>query len=125
MKYLIDTHILLWWFQNPSLLSNRAREIISNPNNVVMVSSVSTWEIVIKKSLGKLKAPDKIFDLIIKENFLELPVTINHTRHLQKLKKHHNDPFDHLLIAQAKTENLTLLTRDRKIQKYNLNIIEA
>ena len=101
MTYILDTHILLWWFTDPSKLSPKAQMIIEDRNKLVFVSSVSTWEIIIKKSLGKLEVPSKIFSLIEKESFQELPVTISHTKELEKLPRHHNDPFDRLLIAQA------------------------
>lgn len=117
--------LTLWWFNDPKQLSSQAREIISDIENIVLVSSVSTWEIVIKKSLGKLQVPDVIFELIDKENFLELPITIAHTKILSKLPRHHEDPFDRLLIAQAILGKAALITRDKVIEKYPITVIRA
>ncbi len=125
MHYLLDTHVLLWWFQNPSQITQSARDIISDGRNIVGVSSVCTWEIVIKRSLGKLEVPDTLFDLIGEEQFAEVPVTIAHTRRLASLPHHHNDPFDRLLIAQSIEEETPLITRDTTISGYPLETVEA
>jgi len=125
MVYLLDTHTLLWWFSDPNTLSDKARSIIENPKNVIFISSVVTWEIVIKKSLDKLKIPNKFFELIKEGQFQELPIMIEHTQALASLPPHHNDPFDRLLVAQAKSENGTILTRDRTIMKYDVKTIKA
>jgi PIN domain nuclease of toxin-antitoxin system len=124
MTYLLDTHVLLWWFDNPKLLSREARDVISDAQTLVHVSSVSAWEIVIKKSLGKLKVSDRIF-FLIEENFTELPVTIAHAQELAALPPHHADPFDRLLIAQARYEEATLITRDKQFEKYGIPLINA
>lgn len=125
MEYLLDTHALLWWFSNPRLLSEESRNIIHDTRNLIFVSSVSTWEIVIKRSLGKLKVPNRIFELIQEEHFYELSISIAHTKALATLPDHHHDPFDRLLIAQAITEDFTLITRDKVMKKYALSIVEA
>jgi PIN domain nuclease of toxin-antitoxin system len=124
MKYLLDTHVILWWFDDPEKLSREAREVISLGDRDVYVSSVSVWEIVIKRSLGKLHVPEKIFDLI-EEKFYELPVTSKHARSLDKIPHSHSDPFDRLLIAQAISENFMLITRDKNLNKYDIPIIRA
>ena len=125
MIYLLDTHVLLWWFDNPEKLSSEARAVIRNGRSLVFVSSVSAWEIVIKKSLGKLAVSDRIFSLIKEERFTELPVTIAHTQTLEKLPLHHSDPFDRLLIAQAISEKATLISRDMIFKKYSPSLIIA
>lgn len=125
MTYLLDTHTLLWWFDNPQRLSSDARTLIGTAASAVFVSSVSTWEIVIKKSLGKLRVPDQIFSLILEEHFIELPVTIAHTKELEKLPAYHADPFDRLLIAQAKHEKMTLVSRDELFAQYGIPLIRA
>ena len=125
MSYLLDTHTLLWWFSDPSQISKKSRNIIANSDKIIYVSSVTTWEIVIKKSLAKLKVPNTIFDLIFTENFQELTVTIEHTKKLAELPKLHNDPFDRLLIAQAIVENSIILTRDKMIPKYDVKVIKV
>lgn len=125
MEYLLDTHALLWWFSNTYLLSEESRNIIHDTRNLIFVSSVSTWEIVIKRSLGKLKVPNRVFELIQEEHFYELPISIAHTRALAKLPPYHHDPFDRLLIAQAIAESFTLITRDKVMEKYPLPIVKA
>lgn len=118
MNYLIDTHILLWWLSDDPQLSKKAREIISNPNNTFFVSSATAWEIGIKKSLGKLKTPDNLEKAIEDNGFFPLSITIPHGLSVSKLPKHHNDPFDKMLIIQSKMENLMLLTHDKVFKKY-------
>jgi PIN domain nuclease of toxin-antitoxin system len=124
MSYLIDTHVVLWWFDDPEKLSEQTRGIIRNKDSHIFVSSVSTWEISIKHSLGKLRISGDIWSLI-EQNFSELPMTIAHTKKLLELKLHHTDPFDRILIAQAKADNLILLTRDPIFKKYNVPLIPA
>ncbi len=80
---------------------------------------------MIKKSLGKLKVPDRLFALISEERFVELPITIAHTQALEKLPNHHADPFDRLLIAQARHERATVITRDAQFVKYDIPLIQA
>ncbi|MBI4600123.1 type II toxin-antitoxin system VapC family toxin [Candidatus Uhrbacteria bacterium] len=125
MTYLLDTHILLWWFDDPSQLAQKAQMIIRDPHTLIFVSSVSTWEIVIKKALGKLRVSDRIFSLIAEENFTELSITVAHTQMLEKLPAHHNDPFDRLLIAQALCEKATLISRDGVFKKYTAPLVRG
>lgn len=125
MKYLLDTHILLQWLNNDRTLSHKISEIIANPDNIIFVSSVNTWEITIKKSLGKLEAPNDIEKAIEANEFQKLPITIEHSTYIANLPLYHKDPFDRLLIAQAIVERLTLLTCDTQIPKYSVHIIQA
>jgi len=125
MKALLDTHVLLWWLDNPKLLSKKAFDIISNENSIIFVSAVSIWEIVIKQSLGKLDIPDKIQPLIESEGFTELPISFAHAKTVGTLPKLHNDPFDRLLIAQAIHEKLPVITRDSEIANYPISTIKA
>lgn len=125
MSFLLDTHVVLWWYENPKMLSEPIRKVIENRGNEIFVSSVFFWELSIKRRLGKLIVPEKIIDQVILD-FLELPITAIHAREVFHLPPIHQDPFDHLLISQAKIENLTLVTRDKNILKYpDLKIIEA
>ena len=125
MKYLLDTHILLQWLNNDRTLSHKISEIIANPDNIIFVSSVNTWEITIKKSLGKLEAPNDIEKAIEANDFQKLPITIEHSTYIANLPLYHKDPFDRLLIAQAIVEGLTLLTCDTYISKYFVHTIKA
>ena len=125
MRLLLDTHALLWWLDDNPTLSRKARLAISNPRNAVFVSAVSVWEIVLKKKAGKLRAPEDLESELGRHHFQALPVTIAHAQALEKLPDHHADPFDRMLIAQAQSESLSLVTRDAHIRKYQVNIIEA
>jgi PIN domain nuclease of toxin-antitoxin system len=125
MKYLLDTHTLLWWLDDNPTLSRKARQVISSEKNIICVSAVNAWEIAIKKSLGKLEAPDNLEEVIELNNFIHLPISIAHALDIGKLPNHHDDPFDRLLIAQAKLEKLTLITRDANIIKYDIAVVEA
>jgi len=125
MKLLLDTHTLLWWLDDNPTLSSKARKAISSEKNIIYVSSVSAWEIAIKKSLGKLEAPDNLLEVCAVNDFIELPITIKHALAVSELPKHHEDPFDRLLIAQSIIEQLTLVTRDGRIVEYDIPIIEA
>jgi PIN domain nuclease of toxin-antitoxin system len=125
MNLLLDTHVLLWWLDNPELIAEQAREAIRDPQNVVYVSSVSVWEIVIKKSIGKLDAPDNLNEVIEQCRFLPLPITFEHALAVRQLPMLHHDPVDRLLIAQCKVEKLVLVTRDAEISRYSLPCLKA
>ena len=125
MSYLLDTHVLLWWLEDNKILSKKTKAIIANPDNTVFVSAVSTWEITIKKSLGKLESPDNFEKALEICGFDQLPISISHTTYIDKLEKIHDDPFDKLLIAQTICENLTLITKDKKILNYKISLLEA
>lgn len=125
MSYLLDTHTFIWWLEDNSTLSKESRKIIEDSNNIIYVSSVNTWEIFIKKSLGKLKIPNNLEETILHSGFDHLPITIKHTIFLDNLEKYHDDPFDRLLISQVIIENLTLITRDKEIIKYKIPYILA
>ena len=125
MSYLLDTHVLLWWFQKPGSLLQKAQSAIQQRSQGVYVSSVSTWEILIKRSLGKIRVPNRLFSFIKSQGFLELPITIEHTLGLTELPLYHQDPFDRLLVAQAQAENLILITADTHIMEYDVRIIKA
>jgi PIN domain nuclease of toxin-antitoxin system len=125
MKYLLDTHTLLWWLEDNPTLSRKAKQAISSVTNSIFISAVSAWEITIKKSLKKLEAPDNLEEMIKFNSFISLPITIAHTMEIGKLPHYHDDPFDRLLIAQAQYEKLTLITRDTRIIKYDVTVIEA
>jgi PIN domain nuclease of toxin-antitoxin system len=125
MTLLLDTHVFLWWLDDPRKISAAARQAIGNGRNTVFVSAVVIWEIVIKKSLGKLKAPGDLDHAIAANQFIPLPVTIPHVLALEKLAEHHRDPFDRLLIAQAFEEGLTFITRDEHAARYQVPHILA
>lgn len=120
MTYLLDTHVLLWWLAEDSALSSKAQALISDKRNVIFVSAASIWEIVIKKALGKLHVPEDLESIFQKTHFQELPMTACHAIAIEHLPHHHRDPFDRMLIAQAKCDGLTLITVDQKIKLYDV-----
>lgn len=125
MKFLLDTHILIWWLMNDSNLSSEIRLTIENPKNTIFVSSISAWEIAIKKAIGKLQAPDDLENALSFSHFHPLSITISHAMGVLKLPPHHHDPFDRMLISQAKIEHCTLITRDGRLEKYETPILWA
>jgi PIN domain nuclease of toxin-antitoxin system len=118
LKILLDTHLLLWWLGNSSDLSAQARAHISDPENTIFVSAVSLWEIWLKASLGKLRLPADFEEKMAAETFESLPLTATHARQVALLPWHHRDPFDRMLVAQARAENLILLTADKGVTPY-------
>ena len=125
MQLLLDTHTLIWWLAKNGTLKDEANRAIANPDNLVFVSAASAWEIAIKKSLGKLKAPNDLAEQIEKQRFTPLVININHALTVEKLPSHHQDPFDRILIAQAICEQLTIITRDLKFDNYDVTIIKC
>ncbi len=126
MNILLDTHIFIWCNDEPSKITKKALEIIEDQNNTIYISAVVIWEMTVKKMLGKLESPDDPLAIAVKEGFIPLPITGEHALALKTLESHHSDPFDRLLIAQAKHENFTLLTHDKTVMKYaDFNYIKA
>lgn len=125
MNLLLDTHVLLWWLSDDSTLSQEARDCVRDGGNTVYVSAASVWEISIKKSLGKLDAPDDLESAIRSGRFRELAISTAHALAAGALPMHHSDPFDRMLVAQAMLESLTFVTRDERIEAYPIPIIKA
>lgn len=124
MRLLLDTHALLWWLADEELGAS-AREAIIDPANEVAVSAASAWEISIKKSLGKLIAPDDLADQVQASGFAPLPITLAHGLAAGQLPRHHDDPFDRMLIAQAIGEGMTVVTRDKRFDAYRVSTLAA
>ncbi len=112
MKLLLDTHVLLWWLGNDTALTAQARSLIGNPENTVFVSAVTLWEIWLKQSLGKLRLPSNFEEKLAGESFESLPLTADHAREVALLPWHRRDPFDRMLVAQARAADLKFLTAD-------------
>jgi PIN domain nuclease of toxin-antitoxin system len=121
MKLLLDTHLLLWAAHKPERLSKTARALIASPENELLFSAASFWEIAIKQGL---RCPDfrvdtrLLFRGLLDNGYTELPITSEHAMRLDLLPPEHKDPFDRLLVAQALAEGITLLTSDRKLAAY-------
>jgi PIN domain nuclease of toxin-antitoxin system len=125
MTLSLDTHVFLWWLDDPRQLSKAARKAIGDGGNTVYVSAAVAWEIAIKRALGKLDAPDDLEGAMTVNRFLPLPITIPHALAVEALPGHHRDPFDRLLIAQAHHEGFTFVSRDRYVALYGVPHIIA
>jgi PIN domain nuclease of toxin-antitoxin system len=124
VRLLLDTHALLWWLADEGLTAAE-RNAIADPANLVAVSAASAWEISIKKALGKLAAPDDLGEQVQASDFLPLPISIAHAVAAGQLDRHHEDPFDRMLIAQAFAEGLTIVTRDKRFEDYGVTVLPA
>ena len=122
---LLDTHALLWWLADDPQLGRHARAAIAEPEREVLVSVASLWEARIKQSLGKLELPRAFRAAIAEQGFREFPVLGEHTDELTRLPNHHRDPFDRLLVAQARCAGLTLVTSDENIARYDVAQVDA
>ena len=124
MKLLLDTHIVLWWLGDDKKLSEYGRQLIQNPDNEVFVSHVSLWEIQIKNMSGKLNTNvEALTQQLPVNNFQQFPIHTNHILFLAKLPLLHQDPFDRMLISQALSEPLHLITHDKNVSHYSESII--
>ena len=117
--------MLLWWLDDNPVLSNKARVPISDGSNLIFVSAAVIWEIRIKQSLGKLDIPPNFRQVLEQQPFEHLAITIEHAHAVGGLPAIHRDPFDRMLIAQAKTEGFTILTRDPLFREYMVPLIQA
>ena len=127
MRLLLDTHCWLWWMVEPRLLSRAASEALHNRSNTVLVSAVTSWEIAIKYSLGRLPLPEPpgvfIPSRIRRDGFEPLVVTHEHALGVERLPLIHRDPFDRLLISQALSEDAVLVTDDKAIRRYDVAVL--
>jgi len=127
MNLLLDTHAFIWWDDDYGRLPVHLLSLLQNPEHTIYLSVVSIWEMQIKIQLGKLKfdlpLPQKIREHQKRNNMQLLTITTDQIFALDNLPNHHRDPFDRLLIAQAQTENLTLVTRDSRIHQYDVKVI--
>ena len=122
-KFLLDTSVIIWALSDDKQLNNVVKDILRSPKNKIYYSLISVWEMAIKSSTGKLKTPPNLKAILEQTGFDELDLNINHVLGISKLKKIHKDPFDRLLISQAKQEKLTLITSDKKIEKYKVKTL--
>lgn len=126
MNLLLDSHAFLWWLAEDPKLSAEARQAVADPSSAVHVSAASVWELSIKAALGRLDLNGADLVEEIGENaFIELPMTARHAAHAASLPRHHDDPFDRMLIAQARVEGLTVVTRDSVFPAYGVTVVPA
>jgi len=120
---LLDTHTLLWATGMPERLSERARGILEDEQLRLLVSHATVWELSIKASLGKVRLPDTFFESLPELGYEILPLRDEHFAAYRRLPLLHRDPFDRMLVAQARAESLTILSADREIHRYEVEWI--
>jgi PIN domain nuclease of toxin-antitoxin system len=126
MRLLLDTHALLWWLGDDAALGAKARETIADQSNAIFVSAASLWEIAVKQALGKLEADiAEIEQAVVDQGFERLGIEAAHVIELAGLPQHHRDPFDRMLVAQARSSDLVLLTADAQIAGYSVDRVAA
>jgi PIN domain nuclease of toxin-antitoxin system len=124
MRLLLDTHVLLWWLADDPALAKQARRLIANEPEV-FASAASAWEIAIKRTLGKLEAPEDLPAALDAGGIARLPIEFEHAAVAGALPRHHDDPFGRMLVAQAQCEGLTLLTSDPRSSSYAVTVLPA
>ena len=125
MRLLLDSHVLLWWLVESPRLSQAAYEAIADPSNEIAVSAATPWELEIKRAAGRLRAPQDLLARLRAARFQMLPITAEHGVSAAHLPRHHGDPFDRMLIAQAQIEGLTIVTRDPRFAPYSVATMPA
>ena len=125
MRLLLDTHVLLWALSGSKRLADEARELIESPDNDVLFSAASVWEIAIKRTLGRLEVPEDYLEAVEASDIQLLSITGEHAEAAGALPRHHDDPFDRMLIAQARIDELTLVTADRRLPDYGVPVLLA
>jgi PIN domain nuclease of toxin-antitoxin system len=127
VRLLLDTHALLWWLFDDPKLSSAARSAIANPQNKIVVSAASAWEITTKHRLGRLPeagdVPDRLPHYLNRARFAVLNISLEHAMAAGALPGPHKDPFDRMLTAQARIEDLTMATTDRVFRDYGVAVI--
>jgi PIN domain nuclease of toxin-antitoxin system len=125
VNYLLDTHVILWWFTDPKQIAHKANKIIADKENAILISCVSLWEMSIKKGLGRLSLPRNMLEVMHSEGFKILPIGPEETLGICDLPLIHHDPFARMLVMQAKLHDLVLITRDKNIIGYPVITIKA
>lgn len=125
MRLLLDTHVLLWWLGDDPALGDAAADAVADGRNTAIVSAASVWEVEIKRAKGALAAPGDLLDQVASAGFELLPISAEHARDAGRLPRHHDDPFDRMLVAQALAEDATLVTGDAAIPPYGVAVLSA
>ena len=127
MKLLLDTHVLLWWLTGDPRLSAEAHAVLRDGRNTVHLSAVSVAEMAIKAGKGRLGLPlpvgDLVLDVLEHDGFATLPIELSHAAELESLPDHHRDPFDRLLVAQARVEGMGLVSGDPQLRAYEVDVV--
>ncbi|MEX0879587.1 MAG: type II toxin-antitoxin system VapC family toxin [Thermoanaerobaculia bacterium] len=126
MRLLLDTHAFVWWLQDSPRLGHGARRAVADTRSLIHVSAASIWELAIKSALGKVNVGRAAIPAEITANgFIELSIRAAHAWRASSLPRHHDDPFDRMLVAQAQLEDLTLVTHDSVFEKYEVPVLSA
>jgi PIN domain nuclease of toxin-antitoxin system len=123
VRLLLDTRAALWWLADDERLGGAAVEHLSDGTNEVLLSAAVVWEVAIKRALGKLEAPDEFAATLLGAGAVGLPVTLPHASAVADLPAHHRDPFDRMLIAQARIESAVLVSRDEPLRAYGVPMV--
>ncbi|MFP4002542.1 MAG: type II toxin-antitoxin system VapC family toxin [Alphaproteobacteria bacterium] len=123
MRWLIDSHVFLWWVSDELKVANPAYSVLSDRTNEVFVSVATVWELSIKSALGKLHVKADWQEQVLLNRMTPIAITMRHAQMAAALPFHHRDPFDRMLIAQARTEGLTLITADARISDYDVRLL--
>lgn len=118
MRYLLDTHVVLWWYMDSPLLNDIHRSIISDADNEIFVSAAVIWEIEVKRRNGKLNCPPDMMERIKADGFKILPITAEHLIPLRTIPPIHNDPFDRIMVCQSMVEKIPLISYDKNVNEY-------
>jgi PIN domain nuclease of toxin-antitoxin system len=122
LKLLLDTHVVLWWVDDDRRLGREARRAIASAD-FVWVSAASGWEVATKTAKRLLRVSEPLHLTVAADDFTELPFTLRHAEELQRLPFHHRDPFDRILVAQARVEGATIVSHDRELEPYGVPMI--
>jgi PIN domain nuclease of toxin-antitoxin system len=122
VRLLVDTHAALWLLTEDQRLSSSADRMLTDSSNEVLLSAAVVWEVAIKRSLGKLDAPDGFAGMLLDAGAVPLAISIDHARAVRSLPWHHRDPFDRLLVAQAVLEDAVLLSSDDRLHAYDVRV---
>jgi PIN domain nuclease of toxin-antitoxin system len=123
VKLLLDTHAALWWLSDDPRFGADATRALTDHTNPVLLSAAVVWEVAIKRSLGKLEAPEDLAPALLGVGVLPLSVTLEHAAAVERLPWHHRDPFDRLLVAQALEVGAALVSSDKPLSRYGVQVV--
>jgi len=123
LRLLLDTHVVLAWLLGQGQLGERAEQQLDDPSNRLIVSAVVVWEVAIKRALGKIEVPMSFVADVIDSDAQKLPISLEHAAGVEQLPHHHRDPFDRLLISQARLEGATLVSADEALRAYDVPLL--
>jgi PIN domain nuclease of toxin-antitoxin system len=123
LRLLLDTHAALWWLTDDRRLSGEAVRLLDDESHEILLSAAVVWEVAVKRSLGKLNAPEDFAGALLSGGAHAVPVTVDHAAAVEQLPWHHRDPFDRILVAQAQIERATLVSGDEALAAYGVPVV--